>query len=184
MLDDSTKKNYNFTTFIENMTQQQFKDVVLSNYQIDKIIIGALEHTESGKEHFHCYVSFIKKVRFDTIKKDFPQSHIEVCFGDIQANYKYCTKEGEPFFVNFDILDYLEKNQKEEKCYNQLMIDIFVNELSFKEILMKYPKFAIYNFNNIKSIYDYNTQLKYNDKTIQNYLKREKWLKEAIDKID
>ena len=184
MENKSAKKNYNFTTFIEYMTQQDFKDTILSNFQVSKIIIGSIEHTESGKEHFHCYVSFDKNVRFDTIKNNFPQSHIEVCFGDLQANYKYCTKEGDPFFINFDILDYLEKNQKEEKCYNQLMIDIFINELSFKEILMKYPKFAIYNFNNIKSIYDYNAQLKYNDKTIQNYLKQEEWLKDAIDIIE
>lgn len=50
---------------------------------------------ESGTYHTHIYVCFSSRVRFSTMKKHFPEAHIEAAHGSVQANISYIKKSGE-----------------------------------------------------------------------------------------
>lgn len=141
-------KNINLTIFTEYLTQQQFKDILYSNYSVDKCIIGALEKTQNEKEHFHCYVSLMRKVNFDKFKNIFASIHIEQVYGTLKQNYSYCCKEGEPFYCSFD----LKELDTKEDIESALINDIFINKLPIKVIILKYPKYAIYNIKSIKEL--------------------------------
>lgn len=143
-------KNVNLTIFKKDLSQQDFKDKLYNNYSISKCIIGHLEKTKQEKEHYHCYVSFTRKVGFDNFKNIFPFIHIEQVYGSLKQNYDYCTKEGVPFYCSFDISELDSKEDIERALIN----DILIEKYPLKFILLKYPKFAIYNFKNIKELVD------------------------------
>lgn len=145
-------KNINMTIFTDFMSQDNFKDLIYSNYSVDKCIIGALEQTENGKEHFHVFVSLNRKVNFDGFKKVFHSAHIEQVYGSIKQNYDYCCKNGEPYYISFNIKDFLEKEEKKEEIEKDLIKDIFIEKLPLKIIIMKYPKYAIYNIRSIREL--------------------------------
>lgn len=49
---------------------------------------------EQGTPHTHIYVCFSSRVRFKTVKKHFPEAHIEVVHGTVQSNVEYIMKTG------------------------------------------------------------------------------------------
>ena len=57
--------------------------------------IGLNEHTP----HTHLYLYSASPIRFSTIKKRFPQAHIELAYGDSQENRDYILKEGKWSYV-------------------------------------------------------------------------------------
>lgn len=58
-------------------------------------IIGKEICPETGREHLQCYFRFKNQKRFSTMKTALPGAHIESAKADDQANYKYCSKEGD-----------------------------------------------------------------------------------------
>lgn len=147
-------KNVNLTIFTDYLKQEDFKDLLYTSYSVDKCIIGANEITKNQKEHYHCYVSLSRKVNFEGFKKTFPSVHIEQVFGSVKQNYDYCCKCGEPFYISFDINNYLQKEELKDTIERALINDIFVEELPIKVIILKYPKYAIYNIRSIKDLID------------------------------
>ena len=145
-------KNVNLTIFSEFLSQEDFKDLLYSSYSVDKCIIGATEITTNEKEHYHCYVSLSRKVGFEGFKKTFPSAHIEQVYGSIKQNYDYCCKCGEPFYISFDINNFLQKEELKDSIERDLINDIFINKLPLKVIILKYPKYAIYNIRSIKEL--------------------------------
>lgn len=143
-------KNINLTIFTDYLSQSDFKDLLYNNYSIDKCIIGALEKSKQEKEHFHSYVSFTRRVGFEAFKRLFNNIHIEQVYGTLKQNYDYCCKEGVPFYCSFD----LQELESKDDIERALITDLLVNKLPLKVILLKYPKYAIYNFKNIKEIVD------------------------------
>lgn len=51
-----------------------------------------LEAGSNGTEHIQGYVKYKSQVRFSTMKKRLPGSHLERARGSPQQNYEYCTK--------------------------------------------------------------------------------------------
>lgn len=49
---------------------------------------------ENGTYHTHIYVCFSSRVRFNTIKKNFPEAHIEIAHGTAESNLEYIKKTG------------------------------------------------------------------------------------------
>ena len=47
-----------------------------------------------GTYHTHFYCVFSSRVRFSTIKKHFPEAHIEAAHGSVQSNIDYIRKSG------------------------------------------------------------------------------------------
>lgn len=58
-------------------------------------VFGMEKAPTTGTRHIQAYVVYHKRVRFPTVKRDFPRAHIEVAKGTPQQNYDYCTKDGD-----------------------------------------------------------------------------------------
>lgn len=147
---DKIALKYNITIFSEYCNQQNALNIINSALNVRRLIIGSLEMTQNGKEHYHIYLELERKCRFERIKELFPNCHIESVFGTIKENYDYLTKEGQCYYINFNINDFLEKKEKQDEIERQLINDIFIEKYNIKYIILKYPKYAIYNINAIK----------------------------------
>lgn len=142
------------TSFIEFINQQEFIDLLNSNFNVKILVVGATEKTTTDKEHFHSYLEFARQIRFSSFKNIFNNIHLETIKGTPLDNYNYVTKEG-LFYSNisFEELKKTYDLKKEEKDICEAVIeDILDNGLTLYEILKKYPKFAFYNFKTIQEI--------------------------------
>lgn len=63
--------------------------------QAEAWIIGKEICPETKRQHLQCYFRFKNQKRFSTMKSALPGAHIETAKADDQANYKYCSKEGD-----------------------------------------------------------------------------------------
>ena len=78
------------------------KDKGLTHGEIKKILVNnfrTLEYCamadEMGKTyHTHIFVYFNSRVRFSTVKKNFPEAHIDVVKGMVSDNINYIRKTG------------------------------------------------------------------------------------------
>lgn len=86
---DSQKRRWIFTDFdITNLNKWL-------SYKCEYIIVGCEICPTTGREHLQGYIEFKSPKKFSTIKKIFPNSHIEEAIWDQEANIKYCKKDGE-----------------------------------------------------------------------------------------
>ena len=70
------------------------KETLITRFPTLRFFCLADEIGEQGTPHTHVYVYFNSRVRFSTIKKQFPKAHIEVAFGNAQSNIEYIRKTG------------------------------------------------------------------------------------------
>lgn len=108
--------------------------------------IGLNEHTP----HTHLYLYSASPIRFSTIKKRFPQAHIELAYGDSQENRAYILKEGkwkntektetsiQGTFEEFVVMPIRESMSARGEL--QFIYEMIESGLSTAEILKAYPQ--------------------------------------------
>ena len=92
-------QRYAFQLTINNPIEKGFehrkiKDLLITNFPTLKFFCMADEIGEKGTPHTHIYVCFTSRVRFSTVKKHFPEAHIEFAKGSTQSNIDYIKKQG------------------------------------------------------------------------------------------
>ena len=70
------------------------KKTLVENFTTLRYFCMADEIGKEGTPHTHLYVYFNSRVRFSTVKKNFPSAHIEPAHGNIQSNISYIKKTG------------------------------------------------------------------------------------------
>jgi len=60
-----------------------------------KYLVYGRETGENGTPHLQGYVSFIRRRKFNSLKKDMPTAHLEVAKGSPEVNFQYCSKDGD-----------------------------------------------------------------------------------------
>lgn len=86
---NSKKAMWWFFTIFENDFENWKK--LLENPKVEYAVWQLEEAPDTGKEHFQACLKFKTSDRFDWIKKQLPQSHIEHCKSP-EAAIKYCKK--------------------------------------------------------------------------------------------
>lgn len=79
-------KNWCLTIFEDNPVKFDEKEMQFLIYQREKC-------PTTEKKHYQTYIQFKTKKYFTTIKKLYPNAHIEVARGSPQDNIDYCSKE-------------------------------------------------------------------------------------------
>lgn len=74
------------------LTHQSIKNILINNFKTVSYFCMADE--KGSTYHTHIFVCFTSRVRFGTIKKQFPTAHIEIVKGSIADNINYIKKEG------------------------------------------------------------------------------------------
>lgn len=72
----------------------EIKGIFLLEFPTLKYFCMADEIGAEGTPHTHIYVTFSSRVRFSTIKKHFPEAHIEPAKGSVKSNIEYVKKSG------------------------------------------------------------------------------------------
>lgn len=57
-------------------------------------IVGKEVGKENSTPHLQVYMRFKNGMRWASLKKDFPEAHIEAAIGSPEQNIKYCSKDG------------------------------------------------------------------------------------------
>ena len=70
------------------------KKTLVENFTTLKYFCLADEIGENGTYHTHLYVCCASRVRFSTMKKNFPEAHIDTAKGTVQQNIDYIKKSG------------------------------------------------------------------------------------------
>lgn len=70
------------------------KEILVVQFPTLKYFCMADEIGEKGTPHTHIYIVFSSRVRFKTVKKHFPEAHIEIAHGSVQSNIDYIRKTG------------------------------------------------------------------------------------------
>ena len=60
------------------------KEILVVQFPTLKYFCMADEIGEKGTPHTHIYIVFSSRVRFKTVKKHFPEAHIEIAHGSVQ----------------------------------------------------------------------------------------------------
>lgn len=152
-LDKINTRDYMLTLWLKDINQLDFYNFIES--KIEKIVfyvVGATEKTELENEHFHAYIKFKNPIRATTLKKMLPSStHIEKMKTTMEKCYNYCIEEG-LVYTNINPSD-LKHITEREDSFSLCVQDIFINNLSIKEICLKYGKIAILHLGNIEKLY-------------------------------
>lgn len=73
---------------------RKIKEILITGFPTVKYFAMADEIGEKGTPHTHLYTCFNSRVRFSTVKKHFPEAHIEVAHGSVLSNIDYIKKSG------------------------------------------------------------------------------------------
>lgn len=72
----------------------KIREIFANELTTTKYFCMADEIGENGTPHTHIYVYFDSRVRFSTVKRNFPTAHIEVAQGGVKENIAYIKKGG------------------------------------------------------------------------------------------
>ena len=72
----------------------RIKEELITGFPTLKYFCMSDEIGIEGTYHTHFYCVFSSRVRFSTIKKHFPEAHIEAAHGSVQSNIDYIRKSG------------------------------------------------------------------------------------------
>lgn len=94
---DSQANKYQLT--INNPDEHGYTDEKIyklcwDNFTTLEYMCFSRERATTSTEHYHVFVYFRSKVRFSTIKRSFPEAHIEPCRGTVSQNVAYIKKGG------------------------------------------------------------------------------------------
>jgi len=81
-----------FTFTINNYTSEDESSLLNLGH---RYIVYGREIGESGTPHLQGYICFRDGRTFRSLKSKMPRAHIEQAKGDSDANFKYCTKDGD-----------------------------------------------------------------------------------------
>jgi len=81
-----------FTFTINNYTKEDESSLLNLGH---RYIVYGREVGDSGTPHLQGYICFRSQRSFASIKSKMPRAHIEQARGDSDANFKYCTKDGD-----------------------------------------------------------------------------------------
>lgn len=123
--------------------------------------ISGEEYGESGTRHIHAYVVYKNAIELGTLKKLFPRAHFEKCYGSVNDNAEYVSKDDkEPYEVGEKPL--IVSEWKADVSAEVIAL-ILNGGLGPMEILAKYPRYCDYvvkNFNNLVKIAEANRDRK------------------------
>lgn len=96
-MDILNKQSERFQLTINNplqngLTHETIKNILVKNFKTVSYFCMADE--EGSCYHTHVFVCFTSRVRFGTVKKQFPTAHIELVKGSIADNVDYIKKSG------------------------------------------------------------------------------------------
>ena len=74
------------------LSQEQIINILLGNFKTLTFVCMADE--QGSCYHTHIFVCFSSRVRFSTVKRHFPQAHIEAAKGSVRDNVDYIKKTG------------------------------------------------------------------------------------------
>lgn len=72
----------------------RIKEELITGFPTLKYFCMSDEIGDKGTYHTHFYCIFSSRVRFSTMKKHFPEAHIEAAHGNVQSNIDYIRKSG------------------------------------------------------------------------------------------
>lgn len=96
---DAGKQRYCYQITINNplaygYSHLEIKKRLHGNFQTVQYFAMADEVTTYGTPHTHILVCFGSRVRWQTVKRHFPEAHIEQTVGTVQENIDYLKKQG------------------------------------------------------------------------------------------
>lgn len=92
---NSQSKKYQLTInnpYEKGLTHEHILEILKNNFKTLEYLCMADE--QGNTFHTHMFVCFRSRVRFSTIKKNFPQAHIEPVKGTVSQNISYIKKTG------------------------------------------------------------------------------------------
>lgn len=129
----------NILDFIENKLKN--KDILNYTYACSNLEIG----DETDYLHYHLLIRFENAVQIDYVKNIFGDLHLEN-IANVKAYLNYISKTG-LLFCNINI----EANEDISKC----ILEDIENGFNLKQLIYKYPKYAMYHFNQLKELYNF-----------------------------
>lgn len=99
LVQNNNIQRHAFQVTINNPLEHGFdhlkiKKTLVENFTTLRYFCMADEIGKEGTPHTHLYVYFNSRVRFSTVKKNFPSAHIEPAHGNIESNISYVKKNG------------------------------------------------------------------------------------------
>lgn len=150
-------RDYMITYNLEKDSISNFKENILPQLNNCQYIIGGEENgEENGYLHCHIFIHFKNPISFDSLQKKFKIHHIETRKGSIKDCINYCIKTESKVDTNNLIIENTIQDslfQDKENVYDMIIEDILCGS-TFYQILIKYPKIALYNYSNLKNIYN------------------------------
>lgn len=77
-----------------NYSHREIKRLLIENFKTLCYFCLADEIGEQSTYHTHVFVCFTSRVRFSSVKRRFPEAHIEEALGTVRANIDYIKKRG------------------------------------------------------------------------------------------
>ncbi len=77
-----------------NYSHQNIKKNLIENFKTLCYFCMADEIGEQGTYHTHVFICFTSRVRFSSVKRRFPEAHIEEAMGTVKMNVDYIKKRG------------------------------------------------------------------------------------------
>ena len=149
-------RDYMITFNLEKDSISNFKGNILPQLNNCQYLIGG---EESGSEdnylHCHIFIHFKNPISFDSLQKKFKIHHIETRKGTVKDCVNYCIKTDTKLDTSKLVIENTLSDsllQDKENVYDMIIDDI-LNGSTFYQILIKYPKIALYNYSNLKNIF-------------------------------
>ena len=76
----------------KGFTHEEIKKILVTNFRT--LEYAAMADEQGSCYHTHIFMYFNSRVRFSTVKKHFPEAHIDVAKGTISDNVNYIRKSG------------------------------------------------------------------------------------------
>ena len=84
----------NICLTINNHTPEDYKSIDAFRPECRYMIVG-VEISDSNTPHLQCYFQLVRRLSFNTVKRQFPTAHIEPARGTALENKNYCSKTGD-----------------------------------------------------------------------------------------
>lgn len=147
--------NYCFT--LNNYTAEDERALrTLSDSSVRYLVVGKEVGETNGVPHFQGFIVFTKRCGVGEVRKRFEQwlgharSHIEIARGTSEANYEYCTKQGDFWEIGERPSRAKEANKtNSEKCREVLDL---AKKRKLGEIEDKYPDLSLRYRQSIKEV--------------------------------
>lgn len=161
---DYQRKGYQLTINNPHLYQydhEKIKRELITGFPTIDFFCMADEIGKQGTPHIHAYVHFRSRVRFSTIKKHFPEAHIEAANGTPAANIDYVRKSGKwedteksETSVEGTYEEWGKRPSQGKAGSMEQLYQYIVDGYTDQEILEEAPRFIPYvrNFGKIRQI--------------------------------